>query len=403
MHLIVIFNVYRTPLPPCATLDGRFSTGGEEQRGERKDPDSDSLTNYGNPAESYFMARLLQRSRLVDTLAPLTRELAAPAPAPPATALPDHRADKAPPAEPASPPAAPPAADDPRPDPDDVGIQINEVSSSSPTEAPPRPRGRRPRSEAPAPHDRVLRSHDADTPQRPLTRQTGARGRPAASAPALDRVVILSRRAPPAPARPPERPAPRRPPAEPEPAARATRSSAPPALAALAPSPAPATPLAQKITRSISSVARELRGAAAAAGARAGNSARAPGPARRTPAARRDGCSKENLGAARPRPARAAVPAPPPRRPRRADSPEVHSTTPEPRHYTRALRSRNDAAPAAPAPAPSPLKRRGDCEAGGGGKAARLSGERCARLSRRAGPWAPALALRNRLRKRLAK
>ncbi|KAI8441948.1 hypothetical protein MSG28_005620 [Choristoneura fumiferana] len=374
----------RTPLPPCATLDGRFSTGGEEQRGERKEPDSDSLTNYGNPAESYFMARLLQRSRLVDTLSALTRELAAPpAPASPVTDLPENYVDKTlPPDVPADAPASPAAADEPRPGPDDVSIQINEVSSSSPTETPPRPRGRRPKSEAPAPHDRVLRSHDADTPQRPLTRQTVTKSRTPASAPApaLDRVVILSRRAPPEP-----RPAQRKPPAEPEP--RATRSSAPLAPAASPAPPAPATPLAQKITRSISSVARELRGAAvaAAAGARAGNSARAPGPA--APRSRRR--------------ARAA-----PRRPRRADSPEVHSTTPETHHYTRALRSRNDATPPAapaPAPAPGPLKRRGDCEPGGGGKVPRLAGDRCARLNRRAGLWASALSLRNRLRKRLAK
>ncbi|XP_063628882.1 uncharacterized protein LOC134800312 [Cydia splendana] len=389
----------RTPLPPCATLDGRFSTGSDE-RGEKREQDSDAIANYGNPAESYFMARLLQRSRLVNTLSSVTKELAGerreePEPEP-ATVLPEPEAEKTlPPDVPVDPPS--PAAEEPKTDGDDVSIQINEVSSSSPTEGPPRPRGRRPKAEArrdaapPSTNDRVLRSHDAEAAPRPQTRQAGVRARPAAAAaPPADRVVILTRRAPPAPAAPPDRAPPRKPPAEPEP--RATRSAAP----------------------------HEPRAPAA------GNSARAPGPARRAPAARRPapaparprprprGCCKENR--ARPPPAPGAAPASR-RSPRTADSApdaEVHSTTPSGADdclRARALRSRNDAAE--PAPPGKAGKRRAAAEDGVAHKAPRLdaskarlsAGERVARaLNKRAsGPWAPALALRNRLRRRLAK
>lgn len=427
----------RTPLPPCATLDGRFSLGSQDETQKDSDEDVDAITNYGNPAESYFMARLLNRTRVVNTLCDVYDEIvngrtpkAASEPretTPEATALPE--AGDAPrqrsPEKEAVPADATGGADakdaPPRRDKDDVGIQINEVSSSSPTEAPPRAKGRRPKTEArrdaPAPNDRVLRSHhEPSPPPRPITRgATRARPAPPQPSPALERVVILSRRAAPA-ASPPftrvERAPPRRQPdtppgAEPE-RPRATRSQGA-AVPAPTAAPAAAVPLAQKITRSISSVARELRG----------NSTRAPGPLRRTPAARREPSlgSKENLGArrrARARPA-ASEPARPPRR--RADSPlaapePVHSTTaPEPRlgcapapPRPRALRSRNDAAP------PPPGKRR--CEellaqlgAAGAAKAPKLAAERCARaLGKRAsGPWAPALALRNRLRKRLTK
>ncbi|XP_061722984.1 uncharacterized protein LOC133529304 [Cydia pomonella] len=366
----------RTPLPPCATLDGRFSTGSDD-RGEKRELDSDAIANYGNPAESYFMARLLQRSRLVNTLSSVTKELAGekreePQPEP-ATVLPEPELEKTlPPDVPVDPPSS--AAEEPKTDSDDVSIQINEVSSSSPTEGPPRPRGRRPKAEArrdapPPANDRVLRSHDAEAAPRPQTRQAGARARPAAAPPA-DRVVILSRRAPPAPP--------------------------------------------------------------------AGNSARAPGPARRAPAARRPapcppprGSCKEN----RARPTRGAAPASR-RSPRTADSapdPEVHSTTPPvpapapaPADClrARALRSRNDAAEPAPAPPGKAGKRRAAAEEGVAHKAPRLdagkahraprldagkarlsAGERVARaLNKRAsGPWAPALALRNRLRRRFAK
>lgn len=408
----------RTPLPPCATLDGRFSVGPQDETPKTivtsETNDDDAITNYGNPAESYFMARLLNRSRVVNTLSEVFEEIvngraskagseARDAPAP-ETIVPAGDSER-------TSPEKETVADEPEDvatdadgtDKDDVGIQINEVSSSSPVEGPPRPRGRRPKSEAKrdapaAPNDRVLRSHhDNETPHRPHTRQTRGKVAPAAPpAPPADRVVILSRRAPvvaaPSYVRVERGPA-RRPTADGAPLAepaRATRSQA---------GAGTGTPLAQKITRSIGNVAREL-------GARAGNSPRAPGPApaRRAPAARRDPSlgSKENLPAAarrRPRAAPAAAPPcpPAPAPPRAASEPEVHSTTTEPAAPApcRALRSRNDAEPAA---------KRSRCEEGAGAGAL-VKAERCARaLGKRAsGPWAPALALRNRLRKRLAK
>lgn len=473
------------PLPPCATLDTRLSVAPSHTDTPREtpDPDDDAIVNYGNPAESYFMARLLNRTRVINTLSavheeiagiPMTREPSEPRePTPtPATVVTDVEVESD--ASAANRPPLPPRAAagelatpvaDPTilPD-DDGGIQINEVSSSSPTEGPPKPRGRRPRTDAKrelptvAP-DRVLRSHhEAEPPQRPHTRQA-TRSRPAAAstAPILDRVVILTRRTPPVPS-----PAPPPPPRT----DRLAAGDAKPSGRRIAPAPVElisvdeeakrsgtrstrsqggqgVTPLAQKITRSIGMYARELRGAAAAAaaaaGARAGNSARAPGPARRTPAARRPppDRSKENLGAARGRararaaPAASPPPSPPPGQPeprlrtRRADSardePEVHSTTAEPPPPSacagapapapsrpRALRSRNDATePVRVVRDQGACKRTRCSEDGGGGasKAARLAPERCARaLGKRAtGPWAPALALRNRLRRRLVK
>lgn len=472
------------PLPPCATLDARLppAAPAAPPPDDAPEPDDDAILNYGNPAESYFMARLLNRTRVINTLSavheeiagtPAPRELSEPRePTPaPATVVPDVEAESD--ASTASRPPLPPrttvgepastAAETSNLSDDDGGIQINEVSSSSPTEGPPKPRGRRPRTDtkrdtpATAP-DRVLRSHhEAEPPQRPHTRQATRARPPAASpAPPLDRIVILTRRAPPAPS-----PAPPPPPRT----DRLVAGDAKPSGRRVAPAPVEpipieedvkrsgtrstrsqgaqvVTPLAQKITRSIGLYARELRGAAAAAaaaaGARAGNSARAPGPARRTPAARRPppDRSKENLGAARgrarARAARAASPPPPPGlpeprpRPRRADSArdeaEVHSTTAEPPPPSacagapappapsrpRALRSRNDATEPVRAVRDQGACKRTRCgEDGGGGasKTARLAPERCARaLGKRAtGPWAPALALRNRLRRRLAK
>lgn len=427
--------------------------------------DSDTIQNYGNPAESHFMARLQNRTRIFNTLAALPAELAAAvSPTPralpvprdslPATVVPEPAAELEPDAPPSPPPAAAPIdtvePEPAPPDDDDTRIQINEVSSSSPTEHPARGRGRRTRAEpraAPPAHDRVLRSHHEPEPTRPQTRRGTSRVR--ADPTSADRVIILTRRAPPAPplnnnteplpASTERRPAPgpvptRKAPTEPleddvKRPVRATRSTA-----------APSTPLALKITRGLGACARELRGAAiaAASGARAGNSARAPGPARRAPAARRPGAhrSKENLGGARARGRGRADPVahqpqsrqltPPPRlSTRRADNardsePEVHSTTGEPRACLpaepvpepprpRALRSRNDAAPPASAASASPPScKRVRCETSGatGGKMARLAGgERCTRgLGKRAsGPWAPAVALRSRLRRRLAK
>lgn len=477
------------PLPPCATLDTRLPPAPalDETPRETPDPDDDAIANYGNPAESYFMARLLNRTRVINTLSAVHEEIAG-APAPrepsepreptpaPATVVLDvdtetdaSTANRAPlPPRSATGEPATASVESTNLLDDDGGIQINEVSSSSPTEGPPKPRGRRPRADAKrdppaAAPDRVLRSHhDADPPQRPHTRQA-TRGRPPAASPAppLDRVVILTRRAPPVPS-----PAPPPPPRT----DRLAAGDVKPSGRRVAPAPAPVepipvdedvkrsgtrstrsqgaqgvTPLAQKITRSIGLYARELRGAAAAAaaaaGARAGNSARAPGPARRTPAARRPppDRSKENLGAARGRARARAVPvaSPPPPSPppgqtepprprtRRADSaredPEVHSTTAEPPPPSacagapaptpsrpRALRSRNDASEPVRAVRDQGACKRtrcGDDGGGGASKAARLAPERCARaLGKRAtGPWAPALALRNRLRRRLAK
>ncbi|XP_013167391.1 PREDICTED: probable protein phosphatase 2C 20 [Papilio xuthus] len=195
----------KTPLPPCATLDGRFSIPSREET-PRESP-ADTITNYGNPAESYFMARLLNRSRVVNTLSevyeeivnrPTSRATSEAPEAPPATALPETAGDDAdqPAPDPRgdAAPDAPPANSSPassaRPDPDG-GIQINEVSSSSPTDAP-RPRGRKPRADARrdvVPNDRVLRSHphhEPDAPGRPHTRQTRGKN--------LERVVILTRR-----------------------------------------------------------------------------------------------------------------------------------------------------------------------------------------------------------------
>ncbi|XP_026313560.1 probable protein phosphatase 2C 76 [Hyposmocoma kahamanoa] len=168
----------RTPLPPCATLDGRFSLGPQDEP-QKEDEDADAITNYGNPAESYFMARLLNRTRVVNTLCDVYDEIvngrspkAASEPretTPEATALPevsDAPRQRSPEKEvvPADGTGGTDVKDAPqRRDKDDVGIQINEVSSSSPTEGPPRVKGRRPKAEprrdAPAPNDRVLRSH----------------------------------------------------------------------------------------------------------------------------------------------------------------------------------------------------------------------------------------------------
>ncbi|XP_075983481.1 protein phosphatase 2C [Anticarsia gemmatalis] len=481
------------PLPPCATLDARLPAPpppADDSPRDTPDQDSDdAIVNYGNPAESYFMARLLNRTRVVNTLSAvhdeIAGELAARAPSEPrdrppapATVVPDTEGDgdAASATRPPLPPRtsivepASPVTEPARAAADDGGIQINEVSSSSPTEGPPRARGRRPRTDPrrdppPAAPDRVLRSHhEAEPPQRPQTRQAATRTRPPAAAPPpapappVDRVVILTRRTPatatatatavppPPPPRtdrpvaPEPRPSSRRPipvTVEPSPVEEETKRGG--SRSTRSQGAAAVTPLAQKITRSIGLYARELRGAAAAAaaaaGARAGNSARAPGPARRAPAARRPPAdrSKENLGAARgrarARAAPAASPSPQGGRPRtrRADSPrdegEVHSTTgespsppspdvcagaPAPAARPRALRSRNDAGEPARAARDATACKRTRCgEDGGGGasKAARLAPERCARaLGKRAtGPWAPALALRNRLRRRLAK
>ncbi|KOB67265.1 Protein phosphatase 2c [Operophtera brumata] len=295
--------------------------------------DSDTMTTYGNPAESYFMARLLTRTKVVNTLAAVLKDLVSESPEPrvtpqlreslPATLVPEPTA--APVLRQASPPPAPAvvsavsaAGDAPQPEepnvpPDDGGIQINEVSSSSPTEVTPKSRGRRNRNDlrkdAPARPDRVLRSHHEPGPPRPQTRQATdrqTRGKPAA--PPMDRVVILTRRTTPpvpttlnetvklerapslsvklerapavsvkvdqAPAesvkveRAPSVKVERAPSVKVEQAAdsrprksdveeekkggRATRSQA------------GSTPLAQKITRSIGAYARELRGAAVA-------------------------------------------------------------------------------------------------------------------------------------------
>lgn len=435
----------RTSLPPCATIDGRLPLAPAED----VDPteDSDTIMNYGNPAESYFMARLLNRSRVVNTLAAVPDELAAGrAPSEPREAQPEDTRVPEPKAE-EVPPRPPPPEPAEKNTLDDGGIQINEVSSSSPVEGPPKPRARRPRGEAkPAPNDRVLRSHHdihEELPPRPATRQAASRGKPAPPPPhpqpsthQMDRVVILSRRAP-VPQASPAEPRPsvlRKPTAivEPSPleeeSRRGTRSTRSQVV--------PPTPLAQKITRSIGAYARELRGvAAAAAGAKAGNSARAPGPVRRAPAARRAAarCSKENLGAARGRARARTAPASAPSqsraRPRRADSareyPEVHSTTVEPPQpvvcvatpppvaaRSRALRSRNEATSPPRTPRDAPLVGTKRTRCGGGEPAAssaskmpKLAPEKGARVlgKRASGPWAPALALRNRLRRRLAK
>ncbi|KAJ0173255.1 hypothetical protein K1T71_011431 [Dendrolimus kikuchii] len=191
----------RTSLPPCATIDGRLPPAPADDA-EPTD-DTDAIMNYGNPAESYFMARLLNRSRVVNTLA-------APRKAQPEdTHVPEPEAEEVPPRPPPPEPAE-------KHTPDDGGIQINEVSSSSPVEGPPKVRTRRPRSEVrPAPNDRVLRSHhDAheERPPRPATRQAATRGKPPPPQPPppqVGRVVILSRRVPAA----------QPPPAEPRPGA----------------------------------------------------------------------------------------------------------------------------------------------------------------------------------------
>ncbi|XP_049879679.1 protein phosphatase 1B [Pectinophora gossypiella] len=415
----------KTPLPPCDTINGRFSVAPQEKK-EHENEDNETMTNYGNPAESYFMARLLNRSRVVNTLSEVYDEIVngktsrteteARETSPLATAVPeagDAEPHAAPDKETAVEAAGRTVADADHPDRDDGGIQINEVSSSSPTEGPPRPRGRRPKAESkrevPAPHDRVLRSHqDAEPPPppRPHTRQTAGRGRAAPPPPAaaLERVVILSRRAAAAPAEPlvrVERPTVRR------------AAPPPPAEPALA----PASPERARATRSSAAAPAPAAGRAAPS-ARAGNCARAPGAARRpAPAARREPGSrgsKENLGAARRRARARAAPGAGPR-PRRAGSePEVHSTTldapacrvapppPPPPERPRALRSRNDAE--AP-PLAGGKRGREDAAPAPTAKAPKLAAERCARaLGKRAsGPWAPALALRNRLRKRLAK
>ncbi|XP_068623916.1 uncharacterized protein Pp2C1 [Battus philenor] len=334
-------NAERSPLPPCATLDGRFSVPSREE--SPREPEEDAITNYGNPAESYFMARLLNRTRVVNTLSDVYDEIANGRKAAPdalesalTTPVPAAGGDAARPLAPDPQPErrARSAGDAPAPEPDaDGGIQINEVSSSSPADAP-RPRARRARRDA-APHDRVLRSHPqlesdapARPPARPHTRQ--ARGKH------VDRVVILTRR---------------------------------PDRAAASPAPAPAAAPA-----AADDEARRTRSQLAP-----GNCARAPG-SRRAAAAH----CKENLCAGRTR----ARPAPAPRpRARRLPSDEVHSTT----GWARALRSRNAAAPtaqpASSAQAAPPPAKRARCEPAAGGQRA---------------TW-PALALRERLRRRLGK
>ncbi|XP_038216108.1 probable protein phosphatase 2C 71 [Zerene cesonia] len=305
----------RTPLPPCASIDGRFSVGAREESNNESKEDSDTILNYGNPAESYFMARLLNRTRVVNTLSEVYDEIVSgrpkesseprePTPVP-TTALPEEKSEESRPAagpRQSLPPEETPNTEVLGAESDDISIQINEVSSSSPTEGPLRPPPRR------------------------------------AAAP------------------------------DPDEAARRTRS--------------------QLAARSSSGPA--------------GNSPRAPGPARRAPAA--PARSKENRGAAtrraRARAARAS-PSPPSRLPRtrRADNePEVHSTTAD--REARALRSRNEAAgeasagPGAGAGAAGAKRPRLE---DGKGKCARALGKRAS------GPWAPALALRNRLRRRLVK
>ncbi|CAG5046913.1 unnamed protein product [Parnassius apollo] len=248
----------RTPLPPCATLDGRFSTTAREEHRREEDEDS-AITNYGNPSESYFMARLLNRTRVVNTLSEVYEEIASGRTREssekglPTTAVLEGGGDAGDditrPLEPERVTDAGdvlPVVDERRER--DGSIQINEVSSSSPSEAP-RPRGRRSKAERRevAPHDRVLRSHhEHDT--RPHTRQASIRAPP--PLPTLDRVVILTRRAP---------------------------------QVATTPSPAPSQPVACESRRATRS---QVGGAS-----RAGNCARAPGPARRAPAAH----CKENL------------------------------------------------------------------------------------------------------------
>ncbi|XP_041971686.1 protein phosphatase 1B [Aricia agestis] len=322
----------KTPLPPCATLDGRFSVGHRDESPKADDntTDQEVISNYGNPAESYFMVRLLNRSRIVNTLSDVYEEIvngqtapAAREPSPsPTTALSDAAL-----ADPVAPPADVST--------DETSIQINEVSSSSPTEAPPRPRARKVKTETKrdtpvvASNDRVLRSHhEVETPSRPRTRLAAGRARPAEPAP-VERVVILTRRTPAAPPRAD------RPPDEDRRVMRSQNNNGPTTRAA------------------------DVRGA--------GNCYGAPGT-RRAPAARREaarGRSKENMGGALRRVRACAVraePSPPRGRARRPGSaePEVHSTTSE-----RALRSRNEpddrppakrprAAPAAPPPAKRP-------------------------------------------------
>ncbi|CAK1541802.1 unnamed protein product [Leptosia nina] len=349
----------KTPLPPCATIDGRLSVPHEVPA----DSDSDTIVNYGNPAESYFMARLLNRSRVVNTLSEVYDEivncpksLIEPRDPSPVLSVPEQKTEERPLPRQSLPPEETPNGEVSVPSADDVSIQINEVSSSSPTEGPVRGRGRRYRDQKPeqTPNDRVLRSHHEPEAQRPQTRQAATRLRSPATQP-LERVVILTRRD-------------RRPAAAPDPVEdrRATRSNT-------------------SLSEGVRNASVQGNGAGSA-----GNSARAPGPARRAPAA--PARSKENLGAtrrARARADRATTPHQRQPRTRRADDQEVHSTTDEAR--PRALRSRNEAE--------TPAKRPRFED-----KTPKVS-EKCARaLGKRASaPWGPSLALRNRLRRRLVK
>ncbi|KAH9631354.1 hypothetical protein HF086_012142 [Spodoptera exigua] len=464
-----------TPLPPCATLDTRLSTPAPDDtppRDSSDTEDSDTMVNYGNPAESYFMARLLNRTRVINTLSAVHDEISGspvqrepsesrePAAAS-ATIVPEVDAESdastanRPPLPPrtASSESSTPASESGNTSDDDGGIQINEVSSSSPTESPPKPRGRRPRTEvkrepsAGAP-DRVLRSHhEPEPPQRPHTRQA-TRARPAstpASTPApaqpLDRVVIITRRAPAAPVTPATPPPPR-----PD---RLAAGDSKPAGRRIAPAPVETVTTEEDAKRNASGCtlasceARRRRPRLRQARGRETRRAPRPGAAGSGGAPPAPDRSKENLGAARgrararaapaaspppshPLPSHPSPPSPPRPRTRRADSArddsEVHSTTTEPPPPSacagapapsalarpRALRSRNDAAePVRSVRDQGACKRTrcGDDGGGGASKTARLAPERCARaLGKRAtGPWAPALALRNRLRRRLAK
>ncbi|XP_050668399.1 translation initiation factor IF-2 isoform X2 [Leptidea sinapis] len=365
-----------TPLPPCTTIDGRFSVGAKNESTNESKEDSETITNYGNPAESYFMARLLNRTKVVNTLSEVYNEIVnctneetveshEPSPPPPATVVPEETVEVVRPiiARQSLPPEE--SNVEAESELDNISIQINEVSSSSPTEGPVRSRAKKFRDvkRDATPNDRVLRSHHESEAAGPQTRQAATRLRSPVAKP-LERVVILNRRD--------LRPQARRPEAGSgdagEEARRSTRSQH---------APAPQKGRQESV--------------------RAGNCPRAPGSTRRSPAARELGRSKENLGGGRGRAAAARAPPAPRPRPRRDPSqPEVHSTTGEPAR-PRALRSRNET----DSPAQPPGKRPRYDDAPDPPKVP----DKCARpIGKRAsGPWAPSLALRNRLRRRLAK
>lgn len=158
-------------LPPCTSIDARLSIVPTEVKTEEESV----ITNYGNPAESYFMSRLLGRSGTINTLSDVYDEI-----------VNGHTCIKV-----ERSPSPPPRVLERRsllkpdvllqvemPPTEDGGIQINEVSSSSLPEASSKAKPKKSKEpKVVTPNSRVLRSHDAADTRRPQTRLSVRTGR----------------------------------------------------------------------------------------------------------------------------------------------------------------------------------------------------------------------------------